>query len=342
MATQSDTTIKQKTAGTGSGYASSRRIDVGEIPVVDMAPMSDGRQDGLAEVAAAVTQAAEGPGFFYVKNHGVPWHLVENARAAARRFFDQPLEAKQRVKVNAQHRGFLSIGQAKMADYAQTDQKESFVWGLEVTPEEAAAAPGNPFITANNWPSDMPDLQAAAYAYFEATLECGRRLMRVFAVGMGLPEGTFVKNWRQPIARGSIIYYPPQPEQLGRDHFGVAPHTDYGCLTILCQDDVGGLEVQTRRGEWVTAHPIEGTFVVNVGDLLARWTNDSFASTSHRVINKSGRERYSLVVAVDPDYDTMIDPSALLADGVDPHYPPVLCGDYILERFDKAFSYRKK
>ena len=121
-----------------------------------------------------------------------------------------------------------------------------------------------------------------------------------------------------------------------------ANQSDYGCLTILCQDDVGGLEVQTRLGEWVTAYPIEGTFVVNVGDLLARWTNDSFASTPHRVINKSGRERYSLVVAVDPDYDTMIDPSALLAEGVEPHYPPVLCGDYILERFDKAFSYRKK
>ena len=99
--------------------------------------------------------------------------------------------------------------------------------------------------------------------------------------------------------------------------------------------------MRTRSGDWVTAHPIEGTFVVNVGDLLARWTNDGFVPTPHRVINKAGRERYSLVVAVDPDYDTLIDPRAVLAEGEAPHYPAVLCGDYILERFDNAFSYRK-
>ena len=270
-------------------YAESKNIDISEIPVIDLAPLTEETPEGARIVAAELRRAATDPGFFYVKNHGVPWALVERARAAAREFFALPLEEKMRVKVNANHRGFLRVGEAKMADYAQPDLKESFVWGLEVAPDDPALTPDNPFLCPNNWPAQMPALKDAVYPYYEAALACGQRLMRAFAAGMALPEDTFVRNWRRPIARGSIVYYPPQPPVLGQEHFGVSPHTDYGCLTVLCQDDVGGLEVRTKAGEWVTAHPIEGTFVVNVGDLLARWTNDGFASTPHRVVNKSGR-----------------------------------------------------
>ena len=337
MATRSDTTTELPK---NKAYEASRHIDVREIPVVDMGPALGGDTAGLAEVATSVMQAARSVGFFYVKNHGVPWHLVEDARAAARQFFAQTAAQKATVKINANHRGFLGIGEAKMADYAQADQKESFVWGLEVAAEEIAAAK-NPFIAANNWPDEMPELKAALYPYYEAVLQCGHRLLQIFALGMGLPQDSFVSQWQRPISRGSIVYYPPQTPDPERERYGVAPHTDYGCLTILCQDDVGGLEVQTRAGEWVTAHPIEGTFVVNVGDLLGRWTNDALPSTPHRVINASGRERYSLVVAVDPDYDTLIDPGAVLSEGKESRYPPIRCGDYILERFDKAFAYRK-
>jgi isopenicillin N synthase-like dioxygenase len=322
-------------------YAESKLISVSEIPVVDLASLTNGSPDGARIVAKALLGAATDPGFFYVKNHGVPWELVERARAAARAFFALPLDRKMQVEVNAHHRGFLRIGEAKMADYAQPDLKESFVWGLEPTPGDPAVTPENPFLCPNNWPAEMPELKTAVYPYYEAVLACGQRLLHAFAAGMDLPEDTFVRSWHRPIARGSIIYYPPQPPELGREQFGVAPHTDYGCLTILCQDSVGGLEVETKSGEWVTAHPIEETFVVNVGDLLSRWTNDGFASTPHRVVNKSGRERYSLVVAVDPDFDTVIDPAVVCRDDDMPHYPPVRCGDYILQRFNKAFAYRK-
>ncbi len=322
-------------------YAESKAIDVFHIPVIDMGPALDGSPEGERQVADGFRRAATEVGFFYVKNHGVPWSLIEQARAAARAFFALPLDQKTEVRVNANHRGFLRVGEAKMADYAQPDLKESFVWGLEVPPGDPAMTPDNPFICPNNWPAFMPELKGAVYPYYEATLDCGQRLLNVFAVSMDLPRDTFTKHWRHPIARGALIYYPPQPPEMGREQFGVAPHTDYGCLTVLCQDDVGGLEVQTKAGEWVTAHPIEGTFVVNVGDLLTRWTNDSFASTPHRVVNKGGRERYSLVLAVDPDFETLVDPVVVCRDGEKPHYPPVRCGDYVRERFDTAFAYRK-
>ena len=322
-------------------YAESKTIALSQIPVIDMATALDGSPEGERRVATEFLRAATELGFFYVKNHGVPWHLVEQAREAARGFFALPLEKKSEVGINANHRGFLRVGEAKMADYAQPDLKESFVWGLEVPPGDPAMTADNPFICPNNWPAFMPELKQAAYPYFEATLDCGRRLLNIFAVSMELPRDTFTRHWRRSITRGAFVYYPPQPPEMGTEQFGVAPHTDYGCLTVLCQDDVGGLEVQTKAGEWVAATPIEGTFLVNVGDLLTRWTNDGFASTPHRVVNKGGRERYSLVMAVDPDFDTLVDPAVVCRDGESPHYSPVRCGDYIQQRFDKAFAYRK-
>ena len=175
----------------------------------------------------------------------------------------------------------------------------------------------------------------------EFLLPSGHRLLGGFALGMGLPQDSFRRNWRKNISRGAALYYPPQPPDLGREQFGVAPHTDFGVLTVLWQDDSGGLQVLDKQKQWVTAHPIPGTLVVNVGDLLARWTNDGFASTPHRVINTTGHARYSMPVAVDPDHDTLIDPRVVCAPGETPRYEPITCGDYLNWRFNKAFAYRK-
>ena len=116
----------------------------------------------------------------------------------------------------------------------------------------------------------------------------------------------------KPVSRGSIISYPPQPPNMGEAQFGVSPHTDHGALTLLYQDGTGGLQVLALDGSWLTAVPIEDTFVVNVGNLLARWTNDRFSSTRRRVVNSSGRERYSATVFVDPEFDTLFEPVVLV------------------------------
>ncbi len=228
-----------------------------------------------------------------------------------------------------------------MEQAERVDFKESFVWGLDLPDEHSSVTMENPFLGRNQWPDEMPEFKRSVYPFFEAGLQCGRDMMRAFALGMEIPEDSFLKATNEPIARSSIIHYPPQPEDLGVEQFGVAPHTDYGCLTLLWQDPVGGLEVQTREGEWVTAHPIENTLVVNVGDLLTRWTNEGFKSTPHRVVNRKGQERYSMVIAWDPNFDTVVDPSVVCKNGSQPLYPPVLCGDYVLSRFDSSFSYRQ-
>ena len=127
---------------------------------------------------------------------------------------------------------------------------------------------------------------------------------------------------------------------MGDDQYGVGPHTDFGVLTVLCQDDVGGLQVQDVNGEWIQAPPVPGTLVINVADLLSRWTDGEYKSTPHRVINSSGRERLSLVLAFDPDPNTMIDSRDVFGKDHPAKEPPITCGDYLIWRFNKAFSYR--
>jgi isopenicillin N synthase-like dioxygenase len=322
-------------------YAESKTIDVDKIPVIDVSKLRSGTLEKAHAVALEIRHAAEEVGFFYIHNHGIPEPMIKQAYYAAKDFFNLPKELKDSVKINANHHGYLSVGEAKMDQAERMDLKESFVWGLDLPDEHPSVTMENPFLGRNQWPTEMLDFKRSVYPFFEAGLQCGRDMMRAFALGMGLPDDSFLKATDEPIARSSIIHYPPQPADLGVEQFGVAPHTDYGCLTLLWQDQVGGLEVQTHEGEWVTAHAIENPLVVNVGDLMMRWTNEGFKSTPHRVVNSKGQERYSMVIAWDPNFDTVVDPSVVCQNGDLPLYLPVNCGDYVLSRFDSSFSYRK-
>ena len=322
-------------------YAVSKTIEIEKIPVIDVKPLRAGTLENAYSVALEIRQAAEEIGFFYIRNHGVPESVIKQSYSAAKDFFNLPKVVKNNVKINSNHHGYLCFGEAKMEQAERVDLKESFVWGLDLPDEHPSVTMENPFLGRNQWPVEIPEFKKSVYPFFEAGLQCGLDMMRAFALGMGLPEDSFLKATDEPIARSSIIHYPPQSEDLGEEQFGVAPHTDYGCLTLLWQDQVGGLEVQNREGEWVTAHPIDNTLVVNVGDLLMRWTNEGFISTPHRVVNRKGQERYSMVIAWDPNFDTIVDPSIVCQNGALPLYSPLSCGDYVLSRFDSSFSYRQ-
>lgn len=321
-------------------YASATAISAHSIPVIDMGPLAGGGDAAIAAVGQALLHAAQTVGFFYVRNHGVPDALIDRTYALSRRFFALPEAAKQRVRINAIHRGFLAIGGARMYETARVDLKESFIWGPELGPDDPDVAAGKPLMGPNQWPAELPELAPVLTDYSGTVMACARSLLRGFAVSLGLDADFFRERFAKPLARCSLIYYPPQPPDSGKDQFGVAPHTDYGGLTLLNQDDTGGLQVRVRSGEWVTAVPIPGTFVVNVGDLMARWTNDRFVSTPHRVVNSSGRARYSMALFFDPAFDTVIDPRDLRPDAT-ALYPPVTCGEYIVSRFNKAFTYRR-
>lgn len=318
-------------------YAAAKTLDLSHIPIIDIGPLRDGSDP--AAVATALHQASQDVGFIYVVNHGVKDDALKAARQTALTFFRQDEAAKADVRVTGKHRGWLAPGKAKMQDDARPDLKESYIWGYQ---DAAGHTPDDHSLRgANLWPSASSSLQSAAMGWFEAAHDVAKDLMRAFAIGLAKPEDFFLKTNDMPMSRASFVYYPPQPAEMGAEQFGVGPHTDFGVLTVLAQDDVGGLQVQDTAGEWVEAPPVPGSLVVNVGDLLARWTNNAYRSTPHRVVNSSGKERLSLVLAYDPGPDTVIDPREVHGPDVVTDYEAITCGDYLEWRFAKAFSYRK-
>ena len=317
-------------------YATAKTMRPDAIPVIDLSQLHDNTNPSA--VATALHAASQGLGFIYVSGHGIPADAIASARASALSFFRSDENDKQSVLISEQHRGWLKPGAAKMDDDAKADLKESFIWGAQ--DKVGDCSENHPLHGKNQWPGFLPELETAAMTYFEHAHRVAHVLMRGFALGMNLDETFFLKSCTNPLSRASFVYYPAQPEDSGEEQFGVAPHTDFGVLTVLCQDDTGGLQVQDINGDWIHAPPIEDTLVVNVGDLLSRWTAGEYKSTPHRVVNTSGKERISLVLAFDPDPETIIDANDI--PGLTATEEPISCGDYLLWRFEKAFAYRKK
>jgi len=320
-------------------YATAKEISLSEIPVIDISGLNDGTGASLKRVAGELRRAAETAGFFYIRDHGIPQPLIDRTFALADRFFHAPVADKRSVTVSPHHRGWLAVGEAKMYGNAKPDLKESYVWGLDIPEDDSDYRAGGRLLAPNQWPEFLPELRPVLNDYMAEVQACGERLLRAFATSLAIDPDYFIREIGKPVSRGAIIYYPPQRPDSGEDQFGVGAHTDFGALTMLYQDSTGGLQVWGKSGEWLTAHPVEGAYVVNVGDLLARWTNDRFTSTPHRVVNSSGRERVSVAVFVDPNWDADIRP-VVFGDET-PNYEPVRCADYINDRYAEAFRYRQ-
>ena len=318
-------------------YAQAKKTDADIIPVVDITMLRNGKD--AIRVARALHEASRGLGFIYIKGHGISEELITSTRDTAYCFFRSSQEQKSTVRISKKHRGWLEQGGAKMQNEGKADLKESFIWGFQDadgnTPQD------HPLRGPNQWPDFLPSLRRDAMNYFYQAHQIAHHLMRGFALGLDLDEDFFLRTASRPLSRASFVYYPSQPPEMGENQFGVGPHTDFGVLTVLCQDDVGGLQVEDINGEWIEAPPIPGTLIVNVADLLARWTNGAYKSTPHRVVNTSGRERLSLVLAFDPDPETLIDARGIYGQDCSTNDAPITCGDYLVSRFDKAFSYRK-
>ena len=318
-------------------FASAKKIDASKIPVIDLTPLRD-RTDPIT-VAKALHAASKDLGFIYIKGHGIPEQVIENARENALAFFSSSDDLKEAVRVSKKHRGWLSKGGAKMKDGAKPDLKESFIWGHPKF--NGDELDNHPLRGENLWPSQFPHMEDYSMTYYKYAHEVAHHLMRGFAIALDLPEDFFLRSASRPLSRASYVFYPSQSVEMEKNQFGVGPHTDFGVLTVLCQDCVGGLQVQDVNGTWLEAPPIEGTLIVNVADLLSRWTDGAYKSTPHRVINCSGKERLSIVLAFDPNPETRVDAKEVFGANYNSKYEPVTCGDYLIWRFNKAFSYRK-
>ena len=185
------------------------------------------------------------------------------------------------------------------------DLKEAFNIGLDLDPADPRVIAGEPFRGVNLWP-DLSGWREAMLAYFDAAWAVGRRIHRYIALDLGLDEDFFEDKLDQPMATLRLLHYPPQPQAPEAGQIGAGEHSDYGDLTLLLTDGTGGLEVRTRDGDWIAAPHVPGAFVCNIGDCLMRWTNDVYVSTPHRVVNRGGRERYSVAFFLDPNPDVEI------------------------------------
>lgn len=309
------------------------------VPVVDVAPLQSADQATACKTADELCAAATDVGFFYIANHGIPEREIEEVFSLSQRFFHASSEKKREVAVSANHRGWLEIGAARMYGSAQPDLKESFIWGLEVDENDEDYRAGGRLLAPNRWPAFLPELRDVLGRHFCAAQACGERLLRAFADGLDIPSDYFVRSFDKPVSRGSLIWYPPLQATQGVTSLGSDAHTDYGMLTLLCQDDVGGLQVRQSDDKWRDVPPINGTLVVNIGDLLARWSNGRFESTPHRVVRSDDRERYSIAMFVDPNWDAILEPATVAGEHA--RYSSVICADYIAARFNEAFAYRQ-
>jgi isopenicillin N synthase-like dioxygenase len=309
------------------------------IPIVDFFGVRSGDEASLKRVAMEIYAACTDYGFFYLANHGIPQQQIDAAVRAAANFFALPVDEKRCTNA-VNHRGYIGLGDAKMQGATRADLKESFVVGLELPADDPTVLAGEKLRGPNRWPADRA-FRDAVYRYFAAVGDCGRDLLRAVAVSLSQEPGFFDSKYKKPLQRLNIIHYPPHPGDAAIDQFGGAAHTDYGCITLLWQDENGGLQVQDRTSEmWIAATPIPGTLVINVGDLLERWSNKRFMSMPHRVVNRSGRERYSMATFFDPDFSALADPREFGIGSKEALFEPITAGAHILGRVQSSFAYR--
>ncbi|WP_432284937.1 2-oxoglutarate and iron-dependent oxygenase domain-containing protein [Aminobacter sp. BA135] len=317
---------------------SAKRESFDKIPVVDIAPLLNGTNKQV--VAREIRWALSNTGFMYVKNHSVPHDLIQSVFDVSRRFFDLSSSQKSSLHISNSDSAFRGYVEpfGENTDPGKTrDLKECFDFGPERSTWEG------PFFGPNQWPSDWPEFRELTYRYYQEMVGLAKKLLQGIALSLGLAESYFEDLMRNPISIQRLLHYPPQSGNISEDMIGIGAHTDYGNLTILAQDDVGGLQVMNRDGDWVQGTPIQGTFIINVGDLLQRLTNGVYLANLHRVVNSSGRERYSIPFFIDADFDAIIEPLASCVTDSNPlRYRPVTCGEHKLGRFAASYAHLAK
>jgi isopenicillin N synthase-like dioxygenase len=310
------------------------------IPVVDLQA-----KDAPAEIRKACCET----GFFYVAGHGIAQSLIDAQFDAARRFFALPLEKKLAIhmKNSASTAGYEPIGgqildsQDADAEKAPPDLKESFYIAMELADDHPWAKKRIRSFGHNQWPDGLPGFRDQMLAYQTAVRALGDRVLATIALSLELPQDFFKPFYDWPGTTLRLLRYPPHPQAAKANQLGAGAHTDWGGITLLAQDALGGLEVRNVKDEWIRAEPIPGTFVVNLGDLMQRWTNGLYRSNMHRVKNNSSREdRYSIPFFYSPRPDSRIECLPSCTDAAHPpKFAPCTAAEHTYEMFRRSYGF---
>lgn len=313
------------------------------IPVVDLADALT--PSGLTSIAAVqqMRTAAMATGFFYIQNHGISADLLNCQFKLAHELMGLPLTTRQALSVRHSKtmRGFEALGEQTLDETARPDLKECFYCGMAYPSDHPYVLAGYQTYGGNQWPAGLPDAPAQCEAYIQALLGLSRRLMQLLALSLNLPETWFDATGQSPMVTLRMIRYPAHPVNADERTFGAGAHTDWGALTLLAQDAHGGLEVCLPNGNWLAAPPMPGTFIVNLGDMMPRWTNGLYRSSLHRVRNtlSGGQARYSIPFFYEPDYLARIEAvPGTLAPGTIPLFKPCTAGEHLKQMYQKTYG----
>jgi isopenicillin N synthase-like dioxygenase len=319
-----------------------RDADGAAIPVIDLKAYLGAAPGALAATAAALRHALEEIGFFIIVNHGVPPDLIARTFAEARRFHDQPLEAKMALRMNEHNNGYMAMNRyavwtSEVNSNTKPDLNEAFFTKRERAPDDPLVKSGRRFAGPNRWPANLPGFRETVLAYTEAVDTLGRRLLPVCAVALELPADHFDRAFAESQFSFRLSHYPPVPADANQ--FGIAPHTDANFLTFLAQSDVPGLQVRMPSGAWLDVPYVPGSFAVNSGDMMARWTNGRFKSTPHRAVPPVNAHRYAIPYFLGPHMDTVIACLPTCQGGErPPRYPSITYGEYLHWWYDANYK----
>jgi isopenicillin N synthase-like dioxygenase len=317
------------------------------IPVVNLSDVEQGETPSRL-VAEEMGRACRESGFFYVAGHGVSEELCRRLDALSRRFFGQDLTTKLVIGMERggrAWRGYFPVG-AELTS-GRPDQKEGLYFGTELPADHPMVQAGVPLHGANLFP-DLTGFRETVLDYIDAVTRLGQQLMQVLAMSLGLSPTYFANRYtREPLILFRIFHYPPASARDSIEpQWGVGEHTDYGLLTILRQDDNGGLQIKSPNG-WIEAPPIPETFVCNIGDMLDRMTGGHYRSTPHRVKNRGEKGRLSFPFFFDPNWEAQVQPIDPTREIVDDRHErwdrasvhdfSGTYGEYVLRKVAKVF-----
>lgn len=319
-----------------------RQTQQAHLPLIDLAGLLSNDPAQRLAVARAIGQACRDTGFFYIYNHGIDPALQDEVFAQSKQLFDQPTAAKQALNKAASpaNRGYEPLRGQRLEAGAPADLKEGFYIGVELPETDPRVVAGRFNHGPNQWPASLPTFRPVMERYRDAMEALAGRLMGAIALSLDLPEPYFADFCTNSMSTLRLLHYPPQPADAQAGEKGCGAHTDFGGLTLLLQDDNPGLQVWDQRSQdWIQANPLPGTYVVNLGDMIARWTNERYRSTLHRVVNLSGKERYSVpfFFSGNPDHVVACLPTCL-EPGQTPLHPAVSVEEHHREMYRRTYG----
>jgi isopenicillin N synthase-like dioxygenase len=316
------------------------------IPVIDIADYLAGRSGALAATAAQVHDALTTVGFFVLTGHDVPRGMIDRAFAEAERFHDLPMGKKLALKMNEHNNGYMAMGRyavwtSDVNNNDKPDLNEAFFVKRERAPDDPSRLSGRRFVGPNLWPdeADLPGFRVHVLDYVARMDNLARRFLPAVAVALGLEPTWFDAAFTDSQFSFRLSHYPPVKAEANQ--FGIAPHTDSNFMTFLAQTDVPGLQVRMPSGNWLNVPYIAGSFAVNSGDIMKRWSNGHFKSTPHRAVPPVGRHRYAIPFFLGPRFDQLIEclPTCTSPDNP-PQWPPITYAEWQAYWYDANYDPR--